>query len=52
MTATATEVVPIQAIDDSGTAIARAASGDRQAFEHVYRTHLESRLLALRADDG
>jgi RNA polymerase sigma-70 factor, ECF subfamily len=40
MTATATEVVPIQAIDDSGTAIARAAGGDRHAFEHVYRTHL------------
>jgi RNA polymerase sigma-70 factor (ECF subfamily) len=44
MTATATEVVPIQgpirAIDDSGTAVARAASGDRHAFEHVYRTHL------------
>jgi RNA polymerase sigma-70 factor, ECF subfamily len=40
MTATATEVVPIQAIDESGTAIARAASGDRHAFEHVYRTHL------------
>jgi RNA polymerase sigma-70 factor, ECF subfamily len=45
MTATATEVVPIQApdsaIDDSGTAVARAASGDRHAFEHVYRTHLK-----------
>ena len=40
MTAMATEVFPIQLIDDSGTAIARAASGDRQAFEHVYRTHL------------
>ena len=44
MTATATEVVPIQALtsatDDSGTAVARAASGDRHAFEHVYRTHL------------
>jgi RNA polymerase sigma-70 factor (ECF subfamily) len=44
MTATATEVdpiqVPTQAIDDSGTWVARAASGDRQAFEHVYRTHL------------
>jgi len=45
MTATATEVVPIQAptqaTDDSGTAVARAASGDRHAFEHVYRTHLK-----------
>ena len=45
MTATATEVVPIQvpdsAIDDSGTAVARAASGDRHAFEDVYRTHLK-----------
>ena len=40
MTATATEVVPIQVMDDSGNAIARAASGDRHAFEHVYRTHL------------
>jgi RNA polymerase sigma-70 factor (ECF subfamily) len=44
MTATATEVVPIQAltpaIDDGSTAVARAASGDRHAFEHVYRTHL------------
>jgi RNA polymerase sigma-70 factor (ECF subfamily) len=44
MTATATEVVPIQvpidAIDESGTWVARAASGDRHAFEHVYRTHL------------
>jgi RNA polymerase sigma-70 factor (ECF subfamily) len=44
MTATATEVVPIRApiqtIEDSGTWVARAASGDRHAFEHVYRTHL------------
>ncbi len=40
MTATATEVVPIQAIDDGGTWVARAASGDRHAFEQVYRTHL------------
>lgn len=44
MTATATEVVPIQAptqaIEESGTWVARAASGDRHAFEHVYRTHL------------
>jgi RNA polymerase sigma-70 factor, ECF subfamily len=40
MTAMATEVFPIQLTDDSGTAIARAASGDRHAFEHVYRTHL------------
>jgi RNA polymerase sigma-70 factor (ECF subfamily) len=44
MTATATEVVPIQApieaTSDSGNAVARAASGDRRAFEHVYRTHL------------
>lgn len=40
MSATATEVVPIQAIDEGGTAVARAASGDRHAFEHVYRTHL------------
>ncbi len=40
MTAMATEVFPIQLTDDSGNAIARAASGDRHAFEHVYRTHL------------
>lgn len=40
MTASATEVVPIQVINESGTAVARAASGDRRAFEHVYRTHL------------
>lgn len=40
MTAMATEVFPIQLTDDSGTAIARAASGDRHAFEHVYRVHL------------
>jgi len=40
MTAMATEVFPIQLTDDSGTAIARAASGDRHAFEHVYRAHL------------
>jgi RNA polymerase sigma-70 factor (ECF subfamily) len=40
MTATAIEVVPISAIDDMGSAVARAASGDRRAFEHVYRTHL------------
>ena len=40
MSATATEVGPIQAIDEGGTAVARAASGDRHAFEHVYRTHL------------
>jgi hypothetical protein len=40
MTAMATEVFPIQLPDESGTAIARAASGDRHAFEHVYRTHL------------
>jgi len=40
MTATVTEVVPIHTIDESGTAVARAASGDRHAFEHVYRTHL------------
>ena len=40
MTAMATEVFPIQLTDDSGTAITRAASGDRHAFEHVYRTHL------------
>ena len=44
MTATATEVVPIQApiqtIEDSGTWVARAASGDRHAFAHVYRAHL------------
>ncbi len=44
MTATATEVVPIQppmdTTNDGGSAVARAASGDRHAFEHVYRTHL------------
>ena len=43
MTATATEVVPIQALTqniEDGTFVARAASGDRHAFEHVYRTHL------------
>lgn len=44
MTATATEVVPIQApiqiTEEGGNAVARAASGDRHAFEHVYRTHL------------
>ena len=40
MTAMATEVFPIQLTDDSGTAIARAAGGDRHAFEHVYRAHL------------
>jgi RNA polymerase sigma-70 factor, ECF subfamily len=40
MTAMATEVFPIQLTDDSGNAIARAASGDRHAFEHVYREHL------------
>ena len=40
MTAMATEVFPIQLTEDSGTAIALAASGDRHAFEHVYRTHL------------
>jgi RNA polymerase sigma-70 factor, ECF subfamily len=39
-TAAATEVVPIQAIDDNGNAVVRAASGDRHAFEQVYRAHL------------
>jgi RNA polymerase sigma-70 factor (ECF subfamily) len=41
MTATATEVVPIPAIDEGITDVARAASGDRRAFEHVYHTHLQ-----------
>lgn len=41
MMATAIEVVPIQTMDEGSTAIARAASGDRHAFEHVYRMHLD-----------
>jgi len=41
MTATATEVVPITTIDQGSTDVARAASGDRRAFEHVYRAHLQ-----------
>src|SRR5665213_1517911 len=40
MTATATEVVPITSIDQGSSDVARAASGDRRAFEQVYRTHL------------
>ena len=41
MTATATEVVPITTIDQGSTDVARAASGDRRAFEQVYRAHLQ-----------
>jgi RNA polymerase sigma-70 factor, ECF subfamily len=43
MTATAavTEVDPIPLIDEGSTQVARAASGDRHAFEHVYRAHLQ-----------
>jgi RNA polymerase sigma-70 factor, ECF subfamily len=41
MTATATEGASIPLIDDDGTTdVARAATGDRHAFEHVYRAHL------------
>ena len=41
MTATATEVAPIETLETGSTDVARAASGDRRAFEHVYRAHLQ-----------
>lgn len=41
MAATATEVAPITTIDPESTDVSRAAGGDRRAFEHVYRAHLQ-----------